>query len=60
VKIGWDGDNEGEQEEMELVERVELTPEQLAEARASALELEHRGYAYARTAPARPISGGAA
>jgi hypothetical protein len=57
VKVGWDGDNEGEQEEMELVESVELTPEQLAEARASALELEHRGYAYARTAPAQPLDG---
>lgn len=40
---------------MELVERVSLTPDELAEARAAALELEQRGYAYARTTPAEPM-----
>jgi hypothetical protein len=55
VKIGWAGEAEEEHEEMELVERVSLTPDELAEARAAALEMEHRGYAYARTTPAEPM-----
>ena len=58
VRVGWEGGNEGEEEEMELVERVELSPEQLAEARTTALELEHRALAYARIAPAEPLHGG--
>lgn len=51
IKIGWFGENDEEHEEMELVERVQLAPDELAQARAAALEHENRAYAYARTAP---------
>ena len=56
IKVGWAGANETEQEELGLVEHVQLTPEELAEARAAALDMEHRGYAYARTSPAQPLN----
>ncbi|MCV2491971.1 hypothetical protein OF117_21725 [Geodermatophilus sp. YIM 151500] len=59
VMIGWEGPNEAEQEEMELVEVVQLTPEQLADARAAALDLEHRGLAYSRIGPLQPLDGAA-
>jgi hypothetical protein len=54
VRVGWDGENETEQEELELVERVELTAEELAEARAEVLAMEDRGNAYSRLGPAQP------
>ena len=43
VKVGWKGPDP-EQEELELVEVIQLNAEGLAEARASALELETRAY----------------
>jgi hypothetical protein len=51
VRIGFLGDDP-EQEEMELVEIVQLSPEELAEARAEALEIEQRAYIYGLTSPA--------
>jgi hypothetical protein len=55
VRVGWDGANETEQEELELVERVELTDDQLAEARAETLAMENRANAYSRLGPTQPI-----
>ena len=37
---------------MELVEIVQLSPEELAEARAEALKVEERAYMYGLTPPA--------
>ena len=51
VRIGFLGDDP-EQEEMELVEIVQLSPEGLAEARAEALKIEQRAYMYGLTQPA--------
>jgi hypothetical protein len=34
----------------------QLSPQEMAKARAEALALEHRAYAYDRTEPARPLS----
>ena len=42
VRVGWAGDDPT-RETLELVERVELTPEQLEEVREEALGLEQRG-----------------
>lgn len=50
VRIGWAGDDPN-QEEMELVEHVELSPEELAEARQQALAIEARALSYASTSP---------
>ncbi len=58
VQVGWDGANEAEQEELELVEVVELDPRELAEARAEVLAMENRANAYSRLAPAQPIASG--
>lgn len=55
VRVGWDGANETEQEELELVERVELTPDELAAARADVLVMEARANAYSRLNPAQPL-----
>ena len=51
LRVGWDGANETEQEELELVERVELTPDELAEARENVLVMEERANAYGRLGP---------
>lgn len=56
IRVGWKG-QDATQEILELVEIVDLSPEQLAEARAKALELEQRAYenskdVYANTTPA--------
>jgi hypothetical protein len=56
VRIGFRGPDP-EQEEMELVKIEQLSPEELAEARAQALEIEERAYIYASTLPAEQISG---
>jgi hypothetical protein len=53
VRVGWRG-ADATQEELELVELVQLSPEALAEVRAKALELEKHAYeisqhVYART-----------
>lgn len=50
VQVGWSGKDES-QEELALVEIKQLTPEQMEEVRASALELEDRNYIYGRTLP---------
>jgi hypothetical protein len=55
VQVGWDGANESEQEELELVEAVELSPAELAEIRERVLAMEDRGNAYSRLGPAQPI-----
>jgi hypothetical protein len=59
VRVGWRG-ADATQEELELVELVQLSPEELAEARTKALELEKHAYeisqhVYARTPPAEQI-----
>lgn len=55
VRVSWKGPDP-DQETLELIERIELTPEALAEARAAAMKLEARGYelnptAYGKTPP---------
>ncbi len=54
VRVGFLG-NDPEQEVLELVRVVELTPEKLAEARAEALAIEARAYLYGRTPPAEAL-----
>ena len=44
-----------EQEELELVEAVELSPAELAEIRERVLAMEDRGNAYSRLGPAQPL-----
>jgi hypothetical protein len=56
IRIGWRGPNEEEQEEMVLTEFRQLSSRALAKARAEALQLEHRAYAYGRTQPAQPLT----
>ena len=47
VRVGWRGDD-ASQEELELVELNRLNPEQMADTRAQALELEKRAYAISK------------
>jgi len=56
VRVGWRG-ADASQEELELIELVQLSPEALAEVRAEALALEEHAYevsqdVYAHTSPA--------
>jgi hypothetical protein len=56
VRIGWKGNDET-QEELQLVQYKQLSPEELADVRTQALELDKHAYevspeAYAQTAPA--------
>jgi len=51
VRVGWSGDD-SQREELELVEVVQLSPQDLAAVRAEALELEERAYSYGLTPPA--------
>jgi hypothetical protein len=56
IRVGWKG-NDKSQETLELVEFVQLSPNELAEVRASALELEKSAYeiskdVYGKTPPA--------
>ena len=56
VRVGWRG-ADATQEELELVDLVQLSPEALAEVRAEALALEEHAYAisedvYGQTSPA--------
>jgi hypothetical protein len=56
VRVGWRG-ADATQEELELVELVQLSPEALAEVRAEALALEKHAYevsqdVYGQTPPA--------
>lgn len=54
IKVGWKGTDET-QEELELVELITLSPEQLAETRAEALVVEKHAYevsdVYRQTSP---------
>ena len=55
VRVGWKGED-ATQEELELVELVQLSPEELAEIRAMTLELEKHAYeiskdVYSQTSP---------
>lgn len=43
VRVGWRGED-ASQEELELIERVQLSPEQLAEVHAMVLALEEHAY----------------
>jgi hypothetical protein len=59
VRVGWKGED-AQQEELELVELVQLSPEALAEIRELALELEAHAYeisedVYGHTPPAEPL-----
>jgi hypothetical protein len=61
VRVGWRGKGEKLQETLELAEIVKLSPEDLAKARAAALDLDKRAYknakkAYAGTPPAEPLN----
>lgn len=56
VRVGWRG-KDATKETLELIDVVQLSPEELAEARIHALELEQRAYkiskeVYAQTQPA--------
>lgn len=55
VQVGWRGDDPS-QEELELVDRVKLSPEEVAEVREMALELEQHAFevspdVYGQTSP---------
>jgi hypothetical protein len=61
VRVGWRG-ADATQEELELVDLVQLSPEALAEARAQALALEKHAYevspdVYGQTPPAQQTPG---
>lgn len=58
VRIGWLGEEDEERETMELVKLVTLSPEALAQTRASVLEHEGRAYMYGLTPPAEQIEAG--
>ena len=49
VRVGWRGEEEEEQETLELVKMVQLSEAELAQARAEALQLEARANVYGRT-----------
>jgi hypothetical protein len=59
IRVGWAG-ADATQEELQLTDVIQLTPDQLAEERAAALALETRAYVYGQTPPAqrRTDSGG--
>jgi len=57
VRVGWRGKGEKTRETLELVEVVKFGPDDLAKARAEALELEKRAYTYGRTPPAEHMPG---
>ena len=55
VRVGWKG-ADAAKEELELIELVQLSPEELAEVRAEALALEEHAYeiskdVYSQTSP---------
>jgi hypothetical protein len=55
VQVGWAGANEPEQEKLDLVEAVALSPTGLAAIRDRVLAMEDRGDAYSRLGAAQPI-----
>jgi hypothetical protein len=56
VRIGWRGDDQN-QETMELVEYIHLSPEELSKVREEALKLEERANVYCTTSPAEITPG---
>jgi hypothetical protein len=58
IRVGWRGPEEEEQEGLELVKDVSLSPQGLANARANALKMEDHAYEikdyYKKTQPAKP------
>ncbi len=57
IRVGFLG-NDPEQEVLELVRVKQLSPEELAEARAEAQKIEARAYLYGRTPPAEAPEAG--
>ncbi len=55
VRIGFKGPDKSK-EEMELVKIEQLTPEQMAEARAQAIGIDTRAFEYGRMAPVAPMA----
>ncbi len=60
VRVGWRGAGEKSKESMELTRLDRLSPEELADVRAKALELEKSAYqnskdVYTNTTPAEPL-----
>lgn len=58
VRVGWEGENDQDKEELRLTKIVRLNAKQLAEAREAALAMERSGYkrskdVYGKTAPIR-------
>jgi len=60
VRTGWRGSGEEEQETLELIKVVQLTPAELSAARAEALKLETRASLFGKTSPSAPIPQGSA
>ena len=57
IRVGWKGRGEKQRESLKLVEIVELSPEEMAEVRAIAREMETRAYTYSSTAPVAGAPG---
>jgi hypothetical protein len=57
VRVGWAG-TDPEKEVLVLQRVVQLSPEDLAQARAEALKLETRAYVYGQTPPLEPWPSG--
>jgi hypothetical protein len=55
VRVGWAG-NDPTRERLELIQVVQMTPEELAEIRAEALGIEQRAYMFCSTDPAQQIT----
>jgi hypothetical protein len=59
VRVGWRGAKEEEKETLALVSLKRLSPQELANARNEAMELDKRAYehreAYRKTQPAKPL-----
>ena len=56
VRVGWKGADQ-QQETLELVKVVKLSPKALAEVRVEAMALEDRAYVYGRTPAAKQRPG---
>jgi hypothetical protein len=57
VEVGWDGGNEAEQEELELVSQVQLRGGQLAALQDMARAMEDKGASYSRLGSLQSIGG---
>jgi hypothetical protein len=60
VRTGWRGENEEEQETLELVKIGQLDAAGMAQARAAALKIDARGNVYGMTEPLRQLVAAAA